>query len=254
MSTLVSRSASLPHSLTDLQKEYLDFIRGYIRDNESSPRLDEIAGHFSVKAPTAHKILSALQSKGYLYFGRDRKSGFFIRLIERAGATEVVMEVPIAGKITVLGEVVDFPKELGHFVSVFVGATIGEVFALIVTENISQANMVAGDLIVFDTSKKPQPGDICIAPIGHRLFLIHIPSKTMDREFHSFETAIWYPIPNDLIDPELDQMLNWYPLAYNEETHDQLTSVAEEQNWPNAPLPSNLIVATALRLIRPLAF
>lgn len=244
----------MPHSLTELQKEYLNFIRGYIRENESSPRLDEIAGHFGVKAPTAHKILSALQSKGYLYFARDRKSGFFIRLIERAGSTEVVMEVPIAGNIAALGEIVDFPKELGHFVSVFVGATIGEVFALALKNEISQANMLAGDLVIFDTGKKPQPGDICIAPIGHRLFLIRISSKTMDREIHSLETAIRYPIPNDLIDPELDQMLNWYPVAYDENTHDQFTGIAEEQNWPLAPMSPDFIVATALRLIRALAF
>jgi len=207
-----------------------------------------------VKAPTAHKILSALQSKGFLYFGRDKKSGFFIRLIERAGSTEAVMEVPIAGKIAALGEVVDFPRELGHFVSVFVGATIGEVFALAVTDDISQANMVAGDLVIFDTNKKPQPGDICIAPVGQRMFLIRIVSKTMDREIHSIETAIWYPIPNNLIDPELDQMLNWYPLAYDDQTHDQLTAIANEQNWPIAPIPPDYIVATALRLSRALAF
>jgi SOS-response transcriptional repressor LexA len=244
----------LPHALSELQKEYLDFIREYIRENESSPRLDEIAGYFGVKPPTAHKVLSALQSKGYLYFGRDSRSGFFIRLIERAGAAEVVIEVPIAGNIGGLGEVVDFPKKLGHFVSVFTGATEGEVFALNVTKDIPQANIVAGDLVIFDTNKRPQPGDICIAPIGHRLFLVKIASKTMDREIHSFETAIWYPMPNDLIDPELDQMLNWYPLAYDETTHDQLIAVTEEQHWPIAPVPANLLVATALRLIRPLAF
>jgi len=83
----------LPHSLTDLQRDYLDFIRQYVCMNKSSPRLEEIAIHFNVKAPTAHKILSALQRKGYLYFGRDSQSGVFIRLIERAGSTEPVMPV-----------------------------------------------------------------------------------------------------------------------------------------------------------------
>ena len=70
----------MPHALTPRQREYLDFIRDYIQQNESSPRLDDIAEHFKVKRPTAHKALEALQSKGYLYFGRDRISGFFIRL------------------------------------------------------------------------------------------------------------------------------------------------------------------------------
>ena len=99
---------------------------------------------FGVKAPTAHKILSALQSKEYQYFGRDSKSGFFIRLIERAGSAEIVMEVPFAGKVSALGEVIDFPKEFGHFASVFVGAAPETVFALVVSEDIPQASILAG--------------------------------------------------------------------------------------------------------------
>jgi len=87
---------------------------------------------------------------------------------------------------------------------------------------------LAGDLVIFDQTKKPQPGDICIGPIGRRLFLIQIAAKTMDREIHSFETAIWYPMPNDLIDPELGQRLNWYPLAYDDQTHNIFTAIAEE--------------------------
>ncbi len=46
----------MPHSLTDRQREYLEFIREFIKENESSPRLEEIAKHFGVSSPTAHKI------------------------------------------------------------------------------------------------------------------------------------------------------------------------------------------------------
>ena len=53
----------LPHALTPRQHEYLEFIRGYIKQNESSPRLEEIAEHFGVKSPTAHKTLKALFAK-----------------------------------------------------------------------------------------------------------------------------------------------------------------------------------------------
>jgi len=244
----------LPHSLSDLQRQYLEFIRGFIRDNEGSPRLDEIAARFGVKAPTAHKILSSLQSKGYLYFGRDHRSGFFIRLIERAGSEEVVVEVPIAGRFDALGELSDFPRELGHFASVFPGIKPEEVFALAVAEDIPQVSILAGDLVIFDLHKKPQPGDICIGPIGKRLFLLQIASKTMDREIHSFETAMPYPIPGDLTKPDLGQLLNWYPLAYDDATHDWFTTLAEDQNWPIAPIKPDLILATALRLSRALAF
>jgi SOS-response transcriptional repressor LexA len=244
----------MPHSLTSRQREYLEFIRTYIRENESSPRLEEIAAHFHVQAPTAHNILEALQSKGYLYFGRDPVSGFFIRLIERAGSAEVVIEVPIAGRVGEYGEVYDFPQNLGHFVSVFVGAKPGNVVALAVTADIPQASILSGDLIIFDLDKKPQPGDICIGPIGERFFLLKIASKTLDKDITSFETAQWYPIPEDLTDPELEQMLNWYPLAYEESTHEMFYAKAEEQGWPVGPIPQKFIVATALRLSRSLAF
>jgi SOS-response transcriptional repressor LexA len=244
----------LPHSLTSRQREYLEFIREYIKENESSPRLEEISNHFQVKSPTAHKILEALQSKGYLYFGRDPNSGFFIRLIERAGSAEVVIEVPIAGRVGANGEVYAFPQNLGHFASVFIGAAPGNVMALAVAKDIPQANIRSGDLIIFDLKKKPQPGDICIGPIGKRFFLLKVDSKTLDEEVTSFVTSQWYPIPEDLSDPDRAQLLNWYPLAYDEKTHDWFTRIAEEQNWPIAPIKPEFILATAIRLTRALAF
>jgi hypothetical protein len=230
------------------------FSAQIIQQNESSPRLDQIADHFQVKAPTAHKILEALQSKGYLYFGRDPVSGFFIRLIERAGSSEIVMEVPIAGRVGEYGEVYDFPQSLGHFASVFVGVVPSDVFALAVTKNIPQANMLSGDLIIFDLKKKTQPSDLCIGPIGKRLFLLQIASKTYDKNTFSLETAQAYPIPEELTNLELDQLLNWHPLAYDEMTYEWFAKVAEEENWPIAPIKPEFIVATALRLSRILAF
>ena len=58
----------MPHALTERQKEILDFIKNYIRENEDSPSLQEIADHFSVTSPTAHKILDALQQKDFIFF------------------------------------------------------------------------------------------------------------------------------------------------------------------------------------------
>ena len=63
----------MPHAITPLQRNYLEFLRSYIRENESSPRLEEIADHFGVKPPTAHKTLEALHDKGYIYFARDSR-------------------------------------------------------------------------------------------------------------------------------------------------------------------------------------
>ena len=142
----------MPHSLTERQKEYLEFIHNYIRENETSPRLEEIAKYFDVKAPTAHKTLEALQSKGYLYFGRDSISGFFIRLIERAGSAETIIEVPITGKVNRFGELIDFPELLGHFPTLLIGAEPGNIFALAVVEDIPEV-MIIDHYLVLDKAE-----------------------------------------------------------------------------------------------------
>jgi SOS-response transcriptional repressor LexA len=244
----------MPYALTQRQKEVLNFIRQYIAANESSPRLEEIAAHLSVTLPTAHTLLEALQSKGYLYFSRSKTAGFFIRLIERAGSPEIVMEVPLVGKVDRYGEVHDFPTMLAHFPSLLLGAKPDDVFALVLTEDIPQANMQMNDFILFDMGKKPQPGDVMIGPIGERLFLLKVQSKTFDRDTPAVEEGLEYPIPEALSDPTLGQELIWYPMAYTEALEGYFLQVAEEQRWPIKPLSPGMVLATALRLVRALSF
>ena len=247
----------MPHALTPRQREYLEFIRNYIQQNESSPRLDDIAEHFKVKRPTAHKALETLQSKGYLYFGRDSVSGFFIRLIERAGATEIMIEVPIAGKVNRLGELYEFPEEHGHLATLLMGAKPGEVFALWVNEDIPEANMLAHDILICDYSKRPQPGDIAILPFGKqsgRWFLCRIYSLTLDKDLDNLEVSNQYPIPDDLLDTSSSQRFNWTPLAYDATTEDYFLEEAQKENVPLRPIPPDFVAATVLRLSRTLAF
>ena len=225
----------MPHALTERQKECLDYIRGYIAENESSPRLEEIATYLNVTSPTAHKLLEALQSKGYLYFGRDKVSGFFVRLIDRAGSAETMVEIALAGKIDGYGEVFDFPQELGHFASVLIGSKPDEVFALVVMEDIPQASMLASDFIIFDIGKKPQPGEICIAPMGERLFVIRVASSSFEDTL-SLVAAYYYSTPEKLARPDPDLALHWYPLAYSKKNHDFLIHVSEIISEANLPI------------------
>ena len=247
----------MPHALTSRQSEYLVYLRQYIRDNESSPGLAEIAKHFGVTSPTAHKTLESLQSKGYLYFGRDSVSGFFIRLIERAGSAETVIEIPIAGKVNKYGEVYDFPQELAHFPTLLIGSEPGEVFALVVMEDIPQAGMTAQDLLICDYGKRPQPGYICIIPFGlnaKRLYLCQMYSLTYDKDTPQLIMARQYPIPENLLNKDLGQKLNWTPLAYDEDTEEYFLDLAQEEDVPEGPIPPELVAATVLRLSRSLAF
>jgi SOS-response transcriptional repressor LexA len=247
----------MPHALTERQKECLEYIREYIAENESSPRLDEIASHFNITPPSAHNHLRALRDKGFLYFGRSRTSGFFIRLIERAGSAETVIEVPIAGKVDHYGEVYDFPQMTGHFATLLMGANPEEVFALVVMEDIPQASILAQDLLICDYGKRPQPGDICLIPYGleaRRWFLCQMFSLTYDENTPQLVMANPYPIPEEQINEDLGQKLNWAPLAYDEETEEYYLTIAVEEEVPMGPIPPELVAATVLRLSRRLAF
>ncbi len=246
----------MPHALTPRQREYLDFLRQYVTENESSPRLEEIAEHFGVKLPTAHKTLEALHNKGYIYFARDSVSGFFIRLIERAGSAETMVEVVVAGKFNRYGELIDFPKEHGHFASVLAEADPENVFALVATENIPEASILRGDLLICDRGKRPQPGDIAILPFGRsgkRFLLCRIHSLTSDKNLETFEASNQYPIPEKLLDTSPGQRFHWSPLALGEKTKMYLLREAEKEHMPLRAIPPEFVMGTVLRLSRILA-
>ena len=246
----------MPHSLTTRQREYLEYIRDYIKRNESSPRLEEIAEYFSVKSPTAHKTLKALMNKGFLYFGRDSVSGFFIRLIERAGTSEIMIEIPILGKVNHNGEVCEFPEKHGHFATLLAGATIGEVFALWVTEDIAPVSVLAGDLLICDYAKKPQPGDMAIFALGpngedYRICLIH--ALSLDSDMTSLAVAIDYPIPEELLNKDFGQKYFWTPVAFDG-TPLEFIEEAERKGFSDLAIYNEYSLATVLRLSRNLAF
>ncbi|NOH04972.1 MAG: hypothetical protein HND47_24860 [Chloroflexi bacterium] len=232
-------------------------MQEYVRANEASPRLEEVADHFGVKPPTAHKTLEALYNKGYIYFARDSVSGFFIRLLERAGTAEVVIEVVIAGKVNRFGELLEFPEKHGHFASVLQGADPENVFALVVSENIPESSILVGDILICDRNKRPQPGDIAIFPFGKsgkRFLLSRIHSLTSDKDLDNLEASNLYPVPKRLLDTSQGQRFNWTPLAFGSETEEYFLREAEKEGMPLRALPPEFVLGTALRLTRHLAF
>jgi SOS-response transcriptional repressor LexA len=243
----------VPYALTKRQREYLDFIRAHIAENEFSPSLKEIAEHFGVTPPTAHKMLAALSRKNCIAFGRTSYSGFFIRVIERAGSPEIVLTVPVVGHINRYGEIVDFPRKHGQFGTVLQGADPTKVCGMILREDIPEAHMLAHDTIIFDIDKKPQPGDVCVVPMGNRYFLALIAGKTLDIDTPSLELLQNYPIPEDLTKEELRQWIAWTPLAFSEETEAFFEQVCAEEEWPYILIPPELVIVTALRMSRHLS-
>ena len=238
----------MPHTLTDRQREYLEFIRDYIRENESSPRLEEIAGHFHVTKPTANKALSALQEKGYLYFGRDKVTGFYIRTPEIYTRDGTLREIMITGVLDRYGEVLQFPKNNGHFPFVLPDGT-GDVFALEAYQHIPCARLIARDKIIFSTGGLAKPGDICVFPFGKRKFLVRMyePNYSEDMPFYILAKE-WIDVTDEIKDH-----LFWWPLAIDEENAHYFIDIVEEQQLSWSPVSPDMIIGKALRVVRRLA-
>jgi SOS-response transcriptional repressor LexA len=162
----------MPHALPPRQRDYLEFSREYIKENECAPRLDELANHFGVTSATAHKILGILRDKGYLYFDRDQVTGFYIRLQEKQGTSADIKEIAITGILDKYGEVLEFPKYHGHFPFVLQSQETKNVFTIKVYEHISSAGILGSDLLIFSATRKPQPDHICMYLFGKRKFLV----------------------------------------------------------------------------------
>ena len=193
----------------------------------------------------------------HIYFARDSVSGFFVRLLERAGTAETMIEVVIAGKINRYGELTDYPEEHGHFASVLQGAKPANVFALLVSQSIPEASIVHGDLLICDLTKRPQPGDIAILPFGRsgkRFLLCRIHSLTSDKDLETFEASNSYPIPEKLLDTSPGQRFHWSPLAFGNETEEYFEQEADKEKIPLRAMPPEFVMATVLRLTRRLAF
>jgi len=242
----------MPPDLTDRQQEYLDYIRTYIQKKDSAPRLDEIAKHFGVTSPTAHKALRTLQDKGQLYFGRDPITGFYIRVPEYIGTTERMSEIDILGKVNRYGEVVDFPKKLGHFPTIIAGSIPTNVLALEVWQHLPGASIQAGDMLILGGYVKPKPGDIGIMAFGEGWLLVRLYDLQIDPD-RPYADLFEEP------DADLKKLANgfdghlaWWPLGHNAETDDYFAKATLEHQIRWLPISPADISAILIRVERPL--
>ncbi|MCB2160513.1 hypothetical protein KQH40_00335 [bacterium] len=235
----------MPDALTDRQREYLEFIREYIKENDCAPQLKEIAAHFHVSSPTVTKALTVLQDKGHLYFDRDEETGFYIRLWERKTNLGNLREVSILGNLDENSEVQQFPKYHGHFPYVFPKDT-GDVFAIEVDQHIPTAEIYAGDKLIVAPGIEAKPGDICIFPIGERDFLVRMCEFNLDENTPYHQLAVEWKDSSD----KYENHLVWWPLAFTEENEKFFFDLIENQPVKWQPIPPNLVIGKVIQLNR----
>ncbi|MBT3669033.1 MAG: hypothetical protein HN547_02215 [Chloroflexi bacterium] len=259
----------MPHALTKRQKEYLNFIKEYIHLNENTPKLKDIANHFGVTSPTAHKILGALQKKDFIFFMRHPDLGFIIRLVERGGLGEKIFPLYIIGTIDQYGELVDLIElsTIDKILGQVGGADLDlpksipiiqkcndsfSFFGLKASHDIPEISVEKGDIFVVDFQKMPQEEFLSLLPVGPqgRIFLCRSYGYTYDDRFTSYDLKAPYPLPEDIFNPDLGQRMFWMPVAWDEDTDDKFWHLVDEGGLPDAPIPMHLIGATVLQMIR----
>jgi len=148
--------------LTKKQKNILKFIEAYIKKNDYSPTLEEIAKYFRLSSvATVHQHVAALEQKGYLNKTENQR-----RSINVFGK-EKLISVPLLGTIAAGGQIEMFQQS---------GETIAipknkikpnqNYFTLKVAgESMIEKNINNGDIVLVKEQKTANNGDNVVALI-----------------------------------------------------------------------------------------
>lgn len=153
-------------SLTDRQRDVLEFINDHHRQHGVAPSLREIQAHFGFASPFAvQRHVDALTEKGALRRLDGKARGLLPATLPRPGS---FAEIPLYGTIPA-GSPTAAEQEPDRYVSVDT-ASLGvranaKLFALRVRgDSMINASILDGD-VVFLTPREPRPNDIVAALI-----------------------------------------------------------------------------------------
>jgi repressor LexA len=162
-------------ALTRRQKEVLDFIVGFLKENEYSPSFEEIAeGMGLASIATVHKHLTALESKGYLKRSFNQSRALELgpkyyreqRLKRQEAAQESlpppVLATPLLGTIAAGRPIEAFPNQESLSFKDFLGAQ--NVFALEVRgDSMIEDHILEGDYVLVEKTDQYRDGEIVVA-------------------------------------------------------------------------------------------
>jgi repressor LexA len=158
-------------ALTRRQKEVLDFIANFVRDNSFSPSYEEIASGLNLASlATVHKHIQALELKNYLKrgFNQSRSIELAPRYFQDPklfAPKQASLTVPLAGRIAagapveaVAGsatlEFADFAGDEGTYALEVRG------------DSMIEDHICSGDYVLIKKTQEVRDGDIVVALVG----------------------------------------------------------------------------------------
>ncbi|HLH44402.1 MAG TPA: transcriptional repressor LexA [Bryobacteraceae bacterium] len=158
-------------ALTKRQKEFMDFLDGFLKKNGYSPSYEEIAGGLQLASlATVHKHILALQAKEYLRRGFNQSrsleigSRYYAEKREQQGGSAGSIELPLLGRIAAGAPVEAIEGQDTLNFADFAGDP--NSYALQVRgESMIEDHICDGDYVLVARAAEARDGDIVVALI-----------------------------------------------------------------------------------------
>ncbi len=152
-------------AITRRQRQVLDFITNFIRENGYSPSFEEIGQGLGLSSlATVHKHISNLDQKGYLKrdYNRSRSIDVVPNKSRSKAAAVIGLELPLVGRIAA-GHPIE-QVETPETISLADFTRSKDVFVLEVSgESMQDEHIVHGDYVLVEKTQTAHNGEIVVA-------------------------------------------------------------------------------------------
>jgi len=157
-------------NLTQRQRETLEWVKDFIRENGMPPTVREIGAAFGIKSSSVFDLLTVLERKGYLRRGDRGARSLIVEGL--ASARNEISEVPVVGSIAA-GRPIEAIEDDRGSIAVSRDLTRGrKTYALKVEgESMVDAGILDGDYVIVRKQETADDGDIVVALIGEEVTL-----------------------------------------------------------------------------------
>jgi repressor LexA len=183
-------------AITRRQRQVLDFITGFIRENGYSPSFEEIGHGLGLSSlATVHKHVSNLDQKGYLKrdYNRSRSIDVVPNKSRSKSAPPAPLEFPLAGRIAA-GKPIE-QVESPEMISLADFTRSKDVFVLEVSgESMQDEHIVNGDYVLVEKTQTARNGEIVVA-------LVDGSETTLKRFFRDSDDTVRLQPSNKTMQP-----------------------------------------------------
>ena len=154
-------------NLTKRQRQILDYITDFSKENGYAPSLREIGDHFDLSSPaTVHAHVENLKAKGFLKTSYNEARS--IELKPAKAKWHEVLELPLVGLITA-GEPIEAieDKETIAVPADFVRDTVNSYVLRVKGESMIDEGILSGDYVIVERNPSPKNGDVVVALLNN---------------------------------------------------------------------------------------